>query len=263
MTAKELKTLTVRELREKAKAKGLAGYSKKTKAELVKLLAKPAKKTELKKGKKGKKGKTPSTKALKSATPKKVPAAKKEPAVEKKATKLVDSTPPSVPAAPAPEPFDLHHDLPTTYGRAHATLMLKNPEWMFLHWDLDGYTGGQLRGGPGFPTLRVLRNGVEVHRAGIDLEAKRYYVRVPVGGGRLRVELGREHYGEFHAVLSSEEVEAPVARVSSNPEVALAAPSWTGVDPTTAQGAQVLSEKDFSSFFGEVRNDLPWYRTAK
>ena len=141
--------------------------------------------------------------------------------------------------------------------------MLKNPEWMFLHWDLDGPTGAKLTGGPGYPSLRVLRDGTEVHRCGVDLELKRYYVRVPEGGGQIRVELGREHYGEFTAVLSSAEVEAPVVRVSSNLQVNLGAPEWTGTGPSSGKGAQVLSEGDFRSFFGDVRNDLPWYRTSR
>ncbi len=158
--------------------------------------------------------------------------------------------------------FDQHHDMAGTYLKPRAVLLLRNPEWMFLHWDFDGSTEERLTAGGEDPLLRVLQNGSEVLRTAVDLGSRRYYIKIPDGGGAIQAQLGRDGAGEFLPILSSETVAAPAARISDDLTVRLAAPAWTGATRETLVGNQILTEAEYRSLFGEVPNDVPWYRRS-
>ncbi len=258
MSTKSLESKTVKELRELAKAAGVKGYTKLAKDALVAALAaaeKPEKKT--------------------AAPKKKAPAKARKKATAENAPAKPEAVAPDVPEcseepAPHPEPlqqqsqheaFDVVGELPTTYLKPRAVLLLKNPEWFFLYWDFDPETAARMTVGNRPALLRILQDGREVQRVEVDLGSRRYYVRVPEGGGRIRAELGKEGLGEFLPVLRSEEVEAPRARVSDDRSTRFSAPAWTGANPSTLRHAHFLTEEQYRSFFGHVKPDLPWYRS--
>jgi hypothetical protein len=168
----------------------------------------------------------------------------------------------STPDKPAPVAFDQHYDMPDTYMKPRAVLLLRNPQWLFLHWDFDGETKGRLVAAGQEPQLRVLQNGREISRTGVDIDTRRYYIKVPDGGGSIQAQLGREGRGEFLAILSSESVVVPAARVSDDLTVTLAAPAWTGATAESVAGSQFLTEEQYAALFGQVPNDVPWYRQS-
>jgi len=138
--------------------------------------------------------------------------------------------------------------------------MPKNPEWLFLVWDCDAETAWRLTGGGHTTTLRVLRGGREADRTRITIDARRYYVRVPQGRGKVRIELGLSDGGEFLAILASNEVEPLTASASADKSLSWAAPAWTGADPKEFPGARILTEEQFLAMFGEVPVEAPWYK---
>lgn len=165
--------------------------------------------------------------------------------------------------APAvPTAFDQHCEMPDTYLKPRAVLLLKNPEWMFLFWDFDDGVRQRLSADGQSPQLRVLQDGREVFRTLLDLDGRRYYVKIPVGGGSIQAQLGLDRQGAFEPVLSSGIVAAPSARVSDDLAVKLAAPAWTGATPATLAGSQLLTEEQYAALFGDVPNDVPWYRQS-
>ncbi len=165
-------------------------------------------------------------------------------------------------ATPAPTAFDQHYEMPDSYMKPRAVLLLRNPQWLFLHWDFDGETKGRLVADGQEPLLRILQNGQEVSRTGVDVDSRRYYIKVPDGGGSIQAQLGREGLGEFLPVLSSESVVVPAARVSDDLTVTLAAPAWTGATAESVASSQILTEEQYAALFGQVPNDVPWYRQS-
>lgn len=159
--------------------------------------------------------------------------------------------------------FDPHYEMASTYFKPRAVLLPKNPEWMFLHWDFDGQTQERLTAGGRAPQLRVLQNGREALRTSVDLDSRRFYIKVPDGGGSIQAQLGQDGTGEFVAVLTSGTVTAPAARVADDVSVQFVAPAWTGATPEQLRGSQMLTEEQYNSLFGEVPNDVPWYRIPK
>ncbi len=185
----------------------------------------------------------------------KAPASLSEPSAARQGGAVAD-------ASAAPAAFDQHYEMPDTYRKPRAVLLLKNPEWMFLHWDFDDAVRERLTANGQGPRLRVLQGGREVFRTSVDLGARRYYVKIPDGGGSIQAQLGVEREGDFVPVLSSEVVAAPAARVSDDLQVQFVAPAWTGATPGSLAGNQLLTEEQFRALFGEVPNDVPWYRQS-
>ena len=250
MTVKDLKKMKLAELKALAKKHGLRGYSKLTKAKLVAALARARPRTA-----------DPTTPRLRRAgsgqptvdQPK--PESTRPKSLEAHRQQPVPDT-----AEPAPEPFDRHDHLPESYGTARLQLMLKNPEQLFAYWDFDVGSAARATSGP--PHLRVMRGDEEIERQFVDPLGRRFYVRVPTGGGRVRVELGTVRAGRFEAVLVSNSVEVRPAAVSNDERVVLGVPEWTGADPSTAKAGQVMSVAEFGAFFGDLVTDVPWYRLS-
>jgi len=257
MKGNDLGSLTVRELKARARKRGLKGYSKLKKAQLVALLGKEPESGTAGGRKTSRKPRPVAPPAIPVASP---PAELKPataPVPEPREQGALDGQhKPEV----APRPFDEHDELPGSYFKPRAVLMLKNPEWLFLHWDFDGDTGHTLAAGGGVPHLRILQNSFEVMRTQVDVHGRKYYVRVPQGGGFVRAELGLVSGGQFFPIISSNEAVAPVAEVSPDTEVAFGAPEWTAAQPEKTDSSPVLTDEQFRSFFGDLRTDLPWYR---
>ena len=164
------------------------------------------------------------------------------------------------PAAVTHKEFDRVEGLPTSYGKPRALLMPKNPDWLFLVWDCDADTAWRLTGGGHTTALRVLRGGREAERVRITIDSRRYYVRVPDGQGKVRVELGLSEGGEFLAILTSNEVDPLTSAPSADRSLTWVAPAWTGADPRKYPGVKILTEEQFLAMFGSVEKEAPWYK---
>ncbi len=238
MITKDIASLPVAELRKRAKAAGITGYSKLKKAALVKALG----------------GGSTKLKAAASHVPGRVSLPSSPAPV------VVPQESDEGPEVVAPQAFDLHFDLPATYLKPRAVLLARNPEWLFCYWDFDGETLERLIAGGQTPLLRVLQDGREVYRTTVDLRARRYYIQTPAGGGMIQAQLGRDALGEFLPILTTGAMEAPRARVADDTTVHFVAPAWTGATPEQIRGRQFLTEAEYCALFGEVQNDVPWYQ---
>jgi hypothetical protein len=172
--------------------------------------------------------------------------------------------PQRIAAQPAARPFDEHDILPSTYGRPTAVLLPKNPEWLFLYWDFDAATRMRLVGGAGdIARLRVSKDGVEVYAANVPVDVRRYYVRIPAGGGKVRAELGLHREGEFQPILVSNDVSSPRAAISRDTSISHGAPAWAGDEKGKIPTPFLMSEEQFRALFPDEPVGTPWYRPGK
>ena len=115
---------------------------------------------------------------------------------------------------------------PESYGLTRIRLLVKDPEWVFVHWDVDSKTVASLRGQLGERTMALTRLTLRV----VDAEngggktillppgARSWYVRTDPGGPRAyRAELGYMlPSGDFRSLAVSNTVVPP--RVGPSPE---------------------------------------------
>ena len=287
MDRTQLMRLTVIQLRAIAEKRKLTGYSKLRKGQLVALLlprgptateptrarsasaasqarAKDSKSDRNQTGVSGQAttltGKSaPLAKPARPARIEVVPAGRARTEAETK----TEPTPPVEPSAESTKPFDEHHGLPDSYGQPLAVLMPKNPEWLFLYWDFDDPTRSRLSDDGNDTFLMVFMDGREVLSTPTPVEGKRHYIRVPGGGGRVEAHLGSFRDGRFQAVLISNAVVVPSARVSENHRVSYVASSWIQTERQAEKSPGLLPDEQYRAFFGDIRTDVPWYRPKK
>jgi hypothetical protein len=117
---------------------------------------------------------------------------------------------------------------PESYGVTRIRLLVKDPEWIFVHWDVDSKTLAALRGELGERTMALTRLTLRIvdaeHGGGQTIllppGARSWYVRADATGPRAyRAELGVTlPSGGFRALAESNAVVPP--RVGPSPDVA-------------------------------------------
>lgn len=265
----DYESLTLRELRSEAKEAGLTGYSALTKPELITLLnsaaktAKTSRKTKEKAAPAKKAGSAAKPAAAKAKAPKKMPTALREKASVAAQPPVV----PVVPPLPAPpertyEPFDEHRGLPFSYGRNRCILMLKSPEWYFVHWDFDQALERRILGEGGKPALRFIRNGVQdKHLIDVMLLDRRHYVHIPGQEGQIKVELGGLFGTQFIPYLTSNPVEAMRSAPSKDDTIEFVIPEWLDTDASLP--LRPMTRLEWERLYGPVPVDVPWYKARK
>ncbi len=234
---RELSRLTVTALRGLAKKRGLRGYSRLRKAELITALstapsetvaAPPSKSTQSAPTKPAPTKPEPAKSAprlQKSVVAKSVAAASSA-EVDKPATQATPEHSSVSVASPAEPRENNAPVLPTSYGEDRVVLLCRDPEWLFCYWELKPETVRQAKteiSAP-IPVLRVLHRPVadkdtRSYFERVDLGARRHYLRLPVPDSVYRVELGfRGTDSRFVAALSSNEVTAPPRGLSDEAE---------------------------------------------
>lgn len=234
MAPKDVEKMTVAELKKLAKARGLRGYSKLKKSDLVKLLE--------------------SVLPRKSA---KRPKARPLTKVEKPVPVLTPAPAP----APAPESFDDSHVLPQSYGTTKLVLLPKNSQWTFVYWDVDSFARMRLL--QGTPKLGIYRGDQLVAKQDLDLDSGRYYLEIPAGQGDLRVVLACERDGQFDEIVHSNSISLPRGQISDNATLVFGTPDWVSgkLGPTTPP--RPMTEEQLYGYLGKVPNDVPWYRSKR
>lgn len=132
------------------------------------------------------------------------------------------SRPPAPPAAPPPPavPYiDRGRPIPDAYGADTLRLMPRDPEWLFVYWELTPQRLRQLRSRftelhqkPWHVRLQDLASGT-MHSTPIFLEACNWYLHVKPRG-TYRAELGFMDGDLFVAVLTSNTVKTPSNAIS-------------------------------------------------
>jgi hypothetical protein len=114
---------------------------------------------------------------------------------------------------------------PETYGVNRVRLLVKDPHWLFAHWDVDPRVREKLRGEKGERvaalarlTLRLTDDHGGIGGAMVLPEgARSWYLRAVAGHRSYRVELGITlPSGEYRALARSNAVSTP--RVGPSPE---------------------------------------------
>jgi hypothetical protein len=115
---------------------------------------------------------------------------------------------------------------PESYDRTRIRLLVKDPEWVFVHWDVDSKTVAALRGELGERAMALTRltlRLVDAENGGgktilLPAGARTWYVRTdPTGPRSYRAELGYTlPSGAFRQLAVSNTVVAP--RVGPSPE---------------------------------------------
>jgi hypothetical protein len=142
------------------------------------------------------------------------------------------------PDAPAPAP----HDIPWGYGDTRITAMARDPEFIYVYWEVTDEAVGVSRarlgpGGPGaFCVLRVydttLRrfdgtNANAYFDVTVDRAWNSYFLRVDRPGAAFHVDIGlKSHEGFFAVIARSNAVEVPAAGMSGDGRA-----EWMTVQP--------------------------------
>ncbi|MBD3236434.1 MAG: DUF4912 domain-containing protein [Candidatus Eisenbacteria bacterium] len=154
------------------------------------------------------------------------PAAKKKPAAPQRPEPVPATPRPVPPSAPAPAEPQAH--LPGEYGEDYAGLMVRDPEWLYVYWEVtpEALAGARERLGPegerSHLVLRILSyaanaetspegEGAErIEDVELPEDATSWYVQVPQGDRLYGVAVGlRGPSGAFQACVTSNVVRPP------------------------------------------------------
>jgi hypothetical protein len=122
-------------------------------------------------------------------------------------------------------------ELPLEYGDTKVVLLTRDPEWIFAYWEINTSTRKKFGLQRGAHTkslaLRVYTLSSHSHIPTFDVPVNDYtsswYIRVPRGGSRFRVDLGTyDAQGGFVTVASSNELELPRMEIADSNDVEFA-----------------------------------------
>lgn len=132
-----------------------------------------------------------------------------------------------LPGASKPRVFEEERFLfPESYGVNRVRLHVKDPEWLFAHWDVDPTSLATLRdevGERAFALSRVTLRVVDTGNGGASVillppAARSWYVRTAQGRRSYRAELGVTlPSGEFRRLAESNTIVAPRGGPSAEP----------------------------------------------
>jgi len=122
-------------------------------------------------------------------------------------------------------------DLPTHYGRTEAFLLPKDPDWLFLFWEITGLTYDYIKSQNGYDifdrsktivrlhdTTNIIFDGFNSHSytdTDIVFEAKSWYLRAPKAGRAYVADIGIiTPQGRFILLARSNAVTLPPGQVS-------------------------------------------------
>ncbi|MCB2154136.1 DUF4912 domain-containing protein [bacterium] len=125
-------------------------------------------------------------------------------------------------------PADYEVELPFEYGETKISVLVRDPEWIYVFWEISNATRAELglqRGRHNRPLLLRLYDVTGVDFSGnnavstLDVPVNDYtsswYVRVPRAGRRLVVDLGTiTEEGTFQTITRSQGVDIPEPRIS-------------------------------------------------
>jgi hypothetical protein len=168
-----------------------------------------------------------------------------------------------LPSSPRPRVFEEERFLfPESYGVDRVRLHVKDPEWLFAHWDVNPSSVAGLRAELGDRamalsrlTLRVLdtKNGGESVVL-LPPGARSWYVRTAGGRRAYRAELGFTlPSGEFRRLAESNVVVAP--RAGPSPEASRAQRTYKQARSVSAAGAADASAAEQAV---STASDRPW-----
>ena len=133
-------------------------------------------------------------------------------------------------------PADYEVELPFEYGETKISVLVRDPEWVYVFWEISDATRAELglqRGRHNRPLLLRLydvtgieftgSNAVSTFDIPVNDYTSSWYVRVPRAGRRLAIELGTiTDEGSFQTITRSQPVDIPEPRISEEEDIAWA-----------------------------------------
>lgn len=151
---------------------------------------------------------------------------------------------------------------PESYGVDRVRLHVKDPEWLFAHWDVNPESVSGLRGELGDRAMALSRLTLRVSDTKNGGEsvillppgARSWYVRTAGGQRAYRAELGFTlPSGEFRRLAESNVVVAP--RVGPSPEVTRVQRTYKQARSVSAAGAAAAAAAEQAV---SMSGDRPW-----
>ncbi len=206
----ELKKLTRRELYEMAKAYGIAGRSAMAKDDLLDALARvstkkvmPKAKTSKRRMAKRRKRRTVRVRTTKADT-------------KSKPTSMAVQAPSKV-EKPQPVFVDRGPELPNEYGEDKVVAMVRDPNWIYVYWDLSGGARQRLREAVAISTwvVRVYNLDDDIYEdVPVLLDGGNWYLPV-ASNTAYRVDIGvLDTEGRFHLAAGGRKVKTPPVGIS-------------------------------------------------
>ncbi len=212
MKRSDLKKLTRRELYSMAKAYDVSGRSKMAKEDLVEALSRVSAKKVMPEPKPPKRRMAKRRKKRSI----KVTSRAAKPISAPSSTSTTVSRPP-LPQEPPPAYVDRGPELPKEYGQDKLNAMVRDPNWIFVYWDLSGGSLSRIasEAGPGAWMLRVHNLGVHNHEdIPVLVEGGNWYLPVDADS-EYQIDIGLlDMGGNFHIAASSRKVKTPRMGIS-------------------------------------------------
>lgn len=213
MKRSELTKLSRRELYEMAKAYALPGRSRMTKAELVDDLSRVSTRRAMPTPKPPKRRMAKRRVRRRAAEKRRAAAAQTAP----EAAATSSSRPVPQPQEPPKVYVDRGPELPQEYGQDKVVAMVRDPNWIYVYWDLSGGARQRLGGVGGTWVLRVRDMSTEEYSdIPILIEGGNWYLPVS-SDTEYRVDIGvMDAQGRFHLAASSRPVKTPRMGISES-----------------------------------------------
>ena len=154
-------------------------------------------------------------------------------------------------------------ELPQEYGETRVSVLVRDPEWLFVFWEIASgarASHGLHPGGEASPLVLRLHDqspGGRVTDIPVNDLTSSWYVRVPVAGAAYVVELGiKRASGEWVSLARSGAVQLPRAAMAEH-----FAPGWSQVLPEVhRQLVQLSGGFDLGSHLGSEEFSLAMQR---
>ncbi|URA10351.1 DUF4912 domain-containing protein [Thermospira aquatica] len=206
MTKTELQKKTKAELLELAKKQGVKVGASATKDEIITLLmGEKASQTETPKTKKSKK----TTNAPKISETVAQPSQETlDPIMAGESKKFEIEDYRQKKAAVTLDLSDIY-EIPESYNENRLTLLVQDPYWIHAYWDLTEDTKNKLRAEGLTLAIRLFYGEKQTLDIEVNMNAKNWYINVPMSNTTYRGELGYIQHGVFVSLTGSNHITVP------------------------------------------------------
>ncbi len=244
MTKTDLQKKTKAELLELAKEKGIKVGASATKDALIDMILSAGETTKPAK-------KSPSPAAKKAPSRKKTEPIPEPPreafdpitAGESKKFEIEDYR--QVRSSVMPDLSDIY-DIPDSYNENRLTLLVQDPYWIHAYWDLSQETKKKLQSENLGLVIRLFYGEKQTMDIDVNLNAKNWYINVPLPNVSYRGELGYIQHGVFVSITGSNSITVPRDKPAERPTPKAgyeASPSFRKEETLAAEKQEKLFER--------------------
>lgn len=162
------------------------------------------------------------------------------------------------------DPVPDRQTLPEGYGTTEAVLLPRDPNWMFIYWEISDQTKAEVRAKHGTDIFESARQVIRVYDTTSDadarkyfdnpalMEAKSWYINVPESGRTYCCEVGlATPDGDFISLVRTNNIQLPAGRLSDTADE-----QWLSVTPDFDKLLQLSGVEYIGKGSGEVARSL-------